>query len=109
MPSDLDAAFMASLLTSYSDIGLKDDFHPTLGRLAIAPYASDPSSYPPSKDFIMDFDFTDLAFDSLTSKIFKQKLHDHLDNSVEIFIEKYDAWLSFGHAGQFVKDTKGSG
>ncbi len=100
MPSDLDAASFSSMLTACVDISSEEDYPETIGKLLeIAPHESAPSSYPHSKDFVMEFDFTDFAFDSLTSKMFKKRLHQRIKSGVEDFITKYDKWLHFGHAG----------
>ncbi|KAF8908268.1 hypothetical protein CPB85DRAFT_1436219 [Mucidula mucida] len=110
MPFNLDAASFSSMLTACVDISSEDDYPETIGKLLeIAPHESAPSSYPHSKDFVMEFDFTDFAFDSLTSKMFKRRLHQRIKSGVEDFITKYDKWLHFGHAGTFLQSTEGSG
>ncbi|KAF9028810.1 hypothetical protein BDZ89DRAFT_1252542 [Hymenopellis radicata] len=101
VPCDLDAASSASMLES--------QFLGTLGKLAVGPYAAAPLSYPPSKDFVMDFDFAEFAVDSLTSTTFEKSLNDYLYVCVADFIPKYDKHLHFGQAGEFLKSTNGNG
>ncbi|KAF9028801.1 hypothetical protein BDZ89DRAFT_1038844 [Hymenopellis radicata] len=109
VPCDLDAASSASMLVSYVDIEKESQFLGTLGKLAVGPYAAAPLSYPPSKDFVMDFDFAEFAVDSLTSTTFEKSLNDYLYVCVADFIPKYDKHLHFGQAGEFLKSTNGNG
>ncbi len=69
--------------------------------MAVGPDGS--LSYPPSRDFVMDFDFANFAVESLNSSTFEARLNRYIYSCVAEFILKYDEFLQFGPAGEFLK------